>query len=51
MKDNISSELTRVMDAAKADAINNNNQELKVEHVVLNLIIDQKLQNSGFIKN
>jgi len=51
MKDNISSELTRVMDAAKADAINNNSQELKVEHVVLNLIIDQNNKAINIIKS
>lgn len=51
MKDNISSELTRVMDAAKADAINNNGQELKVEHVVLNLIIDQNNKAINIIKS
>jgi len=51
MKDNISNELTRVMDAAKADAINNNNQELKVEHVVLNLIIDQNNKAINIVKS
>jgi ATP-dependent Clp protease ATP-binding subunit ClpC len=51
MKDNVSGELTRIMDAAKADAINNNNQELKVEHVVLNIITDQDNKAVNVIKS
>ena len=51
MKDNISSELTRIMDMAKSDAINNNNQELKVEHVVLSMIIDQNNRAVNIIKS
>jgi ATP-dependent Clp protease ATP-binding subunit ClpC len=51
MKDNVSSELTRVMDAAKSDAINNNNQELKLEHVVLNIITDQDNKAVNTIKS
>jgi ATP-dependent Clp protease ATP-binding subunit ClpC len=51
MKDNISSELTRIMDMAKSDAINNNNQDLKVEHVVLNMIIDQNNRGVNIIKS
>jgi ATP-dependent Clp protease ATP-binding subunit ClpC len=51
MKDNISSELTRIMDVAKSDAINNNNQELKVEHVVLSMIIDQNNRAVNIIKS
>jgi ATP-dependent Clp protease ATP-binding subunit ClpC len=39
------------MDMAKSDAINNNNQDLKVEHVVLNMIIDQNNRGVNIIKS